>query len=970
MDALLRVTTLSDQGRYKEALKIALASLADCRREHPEDARAIAEWLNLAGFVCLRLGEYASAADFLEEGLHLVRGSNAGGARLLYANCATNLAAVRSATGRFLEAKALHEEALAIRRELSVDPGRDPMVAQSMSNIAIALHALGGYSAAMDLHRQALSIDRASLGRSHLSVAQDLNNIGCVHMDVGAYPEAASCHRGALNIRRKRLPANHPDIAESLSNLASLALTTLNFDEAERLYREVLEIKAAAFGEDSPQSVRTLHNLATGLRVRSQSRDSNQEASVREAIALESRALGIVIRQASVGHPDAAAVLRGLAYRFSGLGDHEKAETLFTAALKITRERLGPSHPETAECLGGRGRAYMRQGKLALAEHDLLEAREMMVRSLGEDHPDVAAVLTDLGQVCVAVGRDEEALEYFRQAMTIDTATIGRVFTIASEGQRAAYVDGLRWKYDLFLSFATTRGLALPGSVPAAFELVLRRKGIEAEMLGALRGTIMCGRHPEAEADLRQLFQIQAQIARRLLDGPGGTDLAEHHRMLWAWRVEQEELEIELTLKVPELSLSRISGNVAITDVARLQPAMSALIEIARVGGHKHAWLAESATEARYVAFILLGEHPERLELVELGPADQIDEAILAAFPFSGTEPAEPQTARKQLRKLIFDPLLPHLGERSRLLISPDGAIQFVPFGLLETDEGTYLIDDFQIDYLSSGRDLLGFTADPYGCTGPVIIADPDFNLSATPGSGRASGPFGRSPGFGVEGKWLRRKLLCEETWLGPDALKGKVRRVESPQILHFATHGFVDEPAGMITYTRLAAHGTERDTNAPYPHLNPLLFSGLALAGANTWKEGGEPAEDAEDGVLTAEDVTSMNLLGTELVTLAACDTGRGGLRTGEGVLGLRRSFTIAGARVLIMSLFQVPGWMAFELTRELYTRVLEEPVSYAAALRAAQLSLKERYPGNPEWGYFICQGDAELRWAQNLVK
>lgn len=965
---LMKFRTLVDQGRYREAREVATTALRRTQRQHPADGVAIASWLNPAGHACLKLGEYAEASALLEEARDLLLGNRTLETRVLYANCVTDLGAVRRATGRFLEARALHEEALAVRRELpGWYPKRDTDVAQSLSNIAAVLHELGEYSGALAMQREALDIDVAKHTRSSSQVAQDLNNIGSLMMTTGDYAESASCHREALSIRTKLLPANHPAIAESLANLATLALTTRNFDEAERLYREVLEIKAAAFGEASPQAVRTLHNLAAAVHARSQYSDgSEREAMIGRALALENRALKIVMSQADVNHPDSASVLRGIAYRFLELGNPGQAEVLFTAALEITRKVLGRSHREFAEGVWGRGSARVAMGgeKLADAEQDLRDARDIMLRTLGEAHPDVAAVLAELAQVYAASGRDQEALEHFRRAMAIDSETIGQVFTITSEAQRAAYIDAFRWQQDLFLSFAAARRNSLPACVPAALELVLRRKGIEAEMLGAQRDTILRGQHPEAAEDLRRLFELQAQIARKLLDGSQGTDPVEHQRLLLAWRAQQAELEVTLTLKVPELLQGRISRTVTIEDVGRLLPDGSALVEIVRVTGHEARWLAEPAIEARYLAFVLPAGDVAGLRLVELGSADLMDDKIRNAFPFSGTEPDGDSSARRRLREILLDPLLPHLNGRSRLLISPDGAVQFVPFGLLEGEDGTHLIDAFRIDYLSSGRDLVRFTAPAFGATDPVIVADPDFDLAATPGPSPTGGPFTRRTGFAVEAKWLGWKLGIPP-WLGADALKGRVRRVQSPQILHFATHGFVEEPVQAIRYSHrwLTVHGTGPAADAGPPLVNPLLYSGLALAGANTAKIGGAPAEQAEDGVLTAEDVTSMDLRGTELVTLSACDTGRGGLRAGEGVLGMRRSFTIAGARVLIMSLFQVPDKLAFDLTRELYTRLLEEPVSYAEALRSAQLAVKRQYPGSIEWGYFICQGDPELR-------
>lgn len=140
------------------------------------------------------------------------------------------------------------------------------------------------------------------------------------------------------------------------------------------------------------------------------------------------------------------------------------------------------------------------------------------------------------------------------------------------------------------------------------------------------------------------------------------------------------------------------------------------------------------------------------------------------------------------------------------------------------------------------------------------------------------------------------------------------------------------------------------------------MLRSGLALAGVNTWLETGELMEEVEDGLLTAEDVTGLDLLDTELVVFSACDTGLGEVRVGEGVFGLRRAFVLAGAKTLVMSLWKVPDEQTRELMEDFYRRILgadgKTPQSRADALRDAQLAMKAKHPEPLYWGAFICQG------------
>jgi hypothetical protein len=362
----------------------------------------------------------------------------------------------------------------------------------------------------------------------------------------------------------------------------------------------------------------------------------------------------------------------------------------------------------------------------------------------------------------------------------------------------------------------------------------------------------------------------------------------------------------------------------------------------------------------------------------------------------------------------VFDPVVPALGGRNQLLMAPDSVLAYLPFEVLPSGDGRRLIDDYRLSYLSCGRDVLRFGTESSGSPdAPLVMADPDFDLEApvaralavdrpekplagfwsrllrrkmagvaavepkatpavttaphtpgrrsrdlTPGTLR----FDRLPGTLAEGEAVGR-FLGVSPHLDDDALEGRLKSgCRSPRVLHLATHGFFlpDQP---LDPTR--AHpglmggvgGEFGRFRGPLPE-NPMLRSGLALAGANTWLKGGTPPELAEDGLLTAEDVSGLDLLSTELVVLSACETGLGHFHVGEGVFGLRRAFVLAGAKTLIMSLWKVPDEPTRELMEDFYRRLLAGEAR-SEALRQAQLALRTKYPAPYDWGAFICQGD-----------
>jgi CHAT domain-containing protein len=213
-----------------------------------------------------------------------------------------------------------------------------------------------------------------------------------------------------------------------------------------------------------------------------------------------------------------------------------------------------------------------------------------------------------------------------------------------------------------------------------------------------------------------------------------------------------------------------------------------------------------------------------------------------------------------------------------------------------------------------------------------VVVADPDFNLGGT----RRNAPWTPLSGTYEEGRRVAERLGVT-LLTGADATEGALKRVRSPSVLHLATHGFF--------------HADEEDEAL-------LLRAGLVLAGANTASAGETPPAEAQDGVLTADDVAQLDLLGTHVVVLSACETGLGRVQAGEGVLGLRRAFVLAGADTIVMSLWKVPDYESLELMDAFYDRLLAG-AGRAEALRDARRELRDAGHSAAAYGAFICQGD-----------
>jgi CHAT domain-containing protein len=311
-------------------------------------------------------------------------------------------------------------------------------------------------------------------------------------------------------------------------------------------------------------------------------------------------------------------------------------------------------------------------------------------------------------------------------------------------------------------------------------------------------------------------------------------------------------------------------------------------------------------------------------------------------------------------------PLLPLLSGITRLTIVPDGKIGLLPLGSLPGPDHRFLLDHFEIGYRFSSRGLtpLRFEEDFGLGVAPAILGAPDYGArtgtryadlpedDAFLSQFRSGGRFQPLAEAADECRDIARLLSVDPT-TGADATEGALKALASPEILHLSTHGFFLEARGAASPAEPPAV-RERTTLD-----DPLDRAGLAFTGANAFLDGDQPPPGAEDGILYATEVAGLNLMRTDIVSLSACQTGLGDVRSGDGVHGLQRAFTVAGARTVVSSLWEVPD----RPTRVLFTRFYEELLKERTrrqALTTAMHELAQEYPAHPvAWGGFVLHGD-----------
>ncbi len=824
-----------------------------------------------------------------------------------------------------------------------------------------------------------------------------LQLLGSCYRETGN-PEAKVCLERALTIGRQVFGSYDPRVAAGLSNLGGIYRIFGQVDDAESCYREALAIDRMNYKPDHEEVLTDLSNLAL-LRLQRDDPARHDLAEARKDLDY--------IRQAELArygplHPNVA----GNHLNWAGVlikleDDWRGAEREVRRALEISERACPHQTIKIAHILTDLSELIEAQGQDRLSEalEHAEQALEILKQELGETHPDCSEVLYHLGLLQAKMGNPEKALNLLHRGALLTDGIIWKVFTHTSERQRLTYLLGASGAFDLFLSLVFTYLSDSPEAVSQAFDLVLRRKGIVLESTRRQQELAFSTVYPQLAEKLTELHRLRRLAAATLLSGPGEAGKEVYRASVRKCEADRDRLEAELAREIPEMNLERRVREADQRAVAAALPPGAVMIEYVRFNlfdfkaqKSQPRWL-----EARYLAFILKDSQPIAVDLVDLGEAARIDQAI-SAFrrqieqegrglrDLSITAPGEDEPrAGVALCSLIFDPFRPLLGASRRLFCAPDGELNLVPLETLLIASDRYLIEDFTVSYLNTGREMLRSGPAPPSVQPPLILADPDFDLASQEGEddqitmkygrepdARGGVFFSPIPGTRREGQAvapLATSLAGQvsRVWLDREVLKGRLKQERSPFILHIATHGFFLRDQDWLALrekTRGPAANPGERSRVPSASLeNPLLRSGLALAGANLGEAARHLLPESEDGILTAEDASCLNLQATELVVLSACDTGLGEVLRGEGVMGLRRAFIQAGARTLVMSLWRVPDEETAELMGEFYHR-LASGLGRAEALRQAQLarlarSRLEKGTGLPHsWGAFITLG------------
>ncbi|HYV85803.1 MAG TPA: CHAT domain-containing tetratricopeptide repeat protein [Patescibacteria group bacterium] len=898
-----------------------------------------------------------------------------------------------NAKGRLLREETRVDEALPLleRAESMLEARygqRHPVTADALADLAGLYGALDRDEEAAALYKRVFEIREETLPPGDLDLGASLTDLAISSVQAGDLAGASILMERVVAMTEAQVPQDPEDVSAALGSLAYVQRRLGDDEAARRTYERALELLRT----NVPTARKPIARLS-GLLGRVLD-DLGDEAAARE---LYEQALAIDLDIYGKDHATPASIELRLARLDARAGRFDTARERAAKAVAVFETTLGPRHSRTANALLAEAEIERMAGgsekALALVDRALDVAEAL----LGPAHPDLAGPLRLRAAIDIDLGRGDAALAAALRAEELGRDQLWLAALALAEAPALRYAATRPRGLDLALRLAAGATTPSPDLDRMAWDSLIRSRALVLDAM-ARRRLLLASGDPEVERLRGDLARASSRLARLLVRAAEGDPPGDILAQIEAARRERDRSEQSLAATSAAFQSGRREETAGFDAIARVLGPGEALMSYVRIdlaagGVHRPGTpFEDAAPDEAYVALVMRGAAgPPRL--VRLGSAATVDAAVerwrsaLARAPQGlGSSRAALERARRDagaaLRGAIWDPIVPALGAEAgappvaTLFVVPDGALDLVNLAALPVGGDRYLVEMRPaIRMLSAERDLAAAADAGTGAGRALVVGGPDFD--AGPGA-VAAHLFPPLPEASAEAgdvaASLRRAHVAQVSLLtGAGATEEAFKRLAPrSRYLHVATHAFwnaaelAPRPAGAAATTGrvpladAVVHGAD----------NPLDLSGVALAGANRRAPRGSVSAQAgtpppDDGILTADEVATLDLSTTAWVVLSGCDTGLAETAPGEGLLGLQRAFRVAGARGLVVSLWQVPDVATREWMKLVYAEA-RAGASPANALGSAARKwlAAERHAGAPTspevWGAFIATGTA----------
>ena len=825
------------------------------------------------------------------------------------------------------------------------------------------------YEKSEPLFLESLSILEKTIGKENWQYALTLNYLGALYDKMGYSEKIEPIYLQTLAIQ-KNLPGRENQYAITLDNLGKFYLDLGDFGKSESIFLKAQAMYEKTIGKENPNYQIHLNGMASLY--------SNM-GRFEESDSLLIEVLSIVKKAVGKKHLDYAMVLDNISKNLIARGDFASAELNALEGKVIYEDLALTNHLYYSSTLMNLALIYKSKGQYPKSEGYMLEARNIQLNAVGDQSKDYSKTLNSIADLYWVVGNWEATHTYLLDCTAKERALFRRAAQMLSDRDLSTYVNQFSRSLSRNFSFIQSQPAWGGGS---GYDDLLFNKGF------LLNTSVSLSNLQSSNPDFANQYAMLRSYRRQL---------AEEYSKLLSERKNLDDLEekantLEKDLIRSVAEFGQITRQVKWQEVqAALKPGEAAIEFV------DYQYFDPKPTDSVMYAALLI--HPgdvqpqfiplfEKKELLPLlrgatgGNNFLKINALYASKPFAD--------GQKSPYELIWKPLEQALKNTSTVYCSPSGLLHYLNLAAIPKPDGKHFGDARHLVLLGSTRSLAvdskerslvipnaannALKADAYLAGGIRYESDStaismsiassnvgtrsiETTIAFQPDSSATrAGDLNYLPATATEvreiGQMLRAANFSAKVDTGFFASEEAFRSLgigkPSPRILHLATHGyFFPDPKG-------------KKTNAGQEPVfkmseHPMIRSGLIMAGAKqAWLTGKHP-EGQEDGILTAYEISQMNLSNTELVVLSACETGLGQVSGNEGVYGLQRAFKVAGVKYLIMSLWKVDDRSTQAFMAEFYKQWLQGKQPIPEAFRAAQKSMRAKSPGAYDWAGFV---------------
>ena len=880
----------------------------------------------------IKLGQYEKAETNLNLALSILEEKRKDDRYVVdYVHVIETQAKLFGIKGLFDEAEDNLERSRRLIEKSKVVMGSELSTAEELTALFIQL---GRYSEADRLLNTQIPEYEQLYGNTSLRLIEPLVNKGRLALAKGDYTEAERIALRSNQLATKSYGEISTKTAPTQKLLSDIYYTLGDYDKAEKNVIKAVASQEKQFGRNHVEVAKSLSQLAL---IKFYKGDKPKEV---EKLMLESR--DIMAAKLGKDNPQYAEILKNVAVLYISEKKFDLAFNSLTVAESIWRTKTGTKNNINAAGIYTlTGDVYYQLKNYKKAEEFYNQSKNLYEKFFSITHPEYVKVLSKLSKVAYMQKDYKRSKRLIEESLTNYESFIKQYFPALSEREKAKYWNTIKGDFEFYNTLALSNLDDFKDLSGKVYNYQLLTKALLLSSSIKIRERILNSTDDQLKTQYSTWVQKKELLTLAL--SMSATQLTENGIDPAGLQQEVERLEKDLSQRSELFGQSFENKRVTYDDVKKALKPNEAAVEMVRYRYFNHDF-----TDSVIYAALYLKPDFSRPKAILIKDGKKLETRYFKFYrnAITGKVPDEVSYG------VFWKPIQDEIGQSATIYLSADGIYNQINLEAIPTPDGKYVIDNANIVLVSNTKDLYirkikskqspsENTASMFGNPTFYAAAADDQSISSLPGTEKEVTQLQFI---------LKQKGWITAEYVEQTASEENVKELNSPKIFHIATHGFY-RPTVQVTLED-ELQGSEASLNQ-----NPLMRTGLLLRGAGDLMDKTEYNYNMENGILTAYEAMSLNLDKTDLVVLSACETGLGDLEAGEGVYGLQRAFLVAGAKVLIMSMFKVDDDATQKLMLKFYQKWLNS-ANLRQSFIDAKKEIRVEYPEPIYWGAFMMIG------------